>query len=320
MKINETTRAERLYKLFIYLVLGILALLILIPVLWVVMASVKETVEHYGSPWQQRFYQPAVLEDCVIESTVTVDTMGDCELVVNNSTVDNGAFITDVIYVDDCFTGITIDGKETVYTQAAFDAAEKAGKTVYLIGNDTGIVYDLKNNQADGLTVIGLGDDVKLVNNTQYASGSAIGAIWQEIKLENVTITNTVYTMADGGKSTFKNVNFAAGFRQGYGTGVTFDGCTFGSNSEGYALHFQTDSASAGGLITLTQCEFEGGKVHLGGKRAYAFTNCDFAAGTDFQVWSNVTLEGCTVDGVAVTSANASALFPQLDLTKVTIL
>ena len=51
MKLNETTRAERLYKIFIYLVLGILALLILIPVLWVVMASVKETVEHYGSPW-----------------------------------------------------------------------------------------------------------------------------------------------------------------------------------------------------------------------------------------------------------------------------
>ena len=48
---NEINRAERLYKIFIYLVLSILALLILIPVLWVVMASVKETVEHYGSPW-----------------------------------------------------------------------------------------------------------------------------------------------------------------------------------------------------------------------------------------------------------------------------
>ena len=51
MRLNEITRAERLYKIFIYLVLGILALLILVPVLWVVMASVKETVEHYGSPW-----------------------------------------------------------------------------------------------------------------------------------------------------------------------------------------------------------------------------------------------------------------------------
>ena len=47
----EVNRAERLYKIFIYLVLGILAVLILVPVLWVMMASVKETVEHYGSPW-----------------------------------------------------------------------------------------------------------------------------------------------------------------------------------------------------------------------------------------------------------------------------
>ena len=49
--VNEINRAERLYKLFIYLVLGLLAVLILVPVLWVMVASVKETVEHYGSPW-----------------------------------------------------------------------------------------------------------------------------------------------------------------------------------------------------------------------------------------------------------------------------
>ena len=42
MKLNkEIDRAERLYKLFIYLVLGILAVLILVPVLWVMVASVK---------------------------------------------------------------------------------------------------------------------------------------------------------------------------------------------------------------------------------------------------------------------------------------
>ena len=41
----------KLYKAFVYLVLGLLAVLILVPVLWVVMASVKETSEHYGSPW-----------------------------------------------------------------------------------------------------------------------------------------------------------------------------------------------------------------------------------------------------------------------------
>ena len=50
-KENELNRGDRLYKIFIYLVLGLLALLILVPVLWVMVASVKETVEHYGSPW-----------------------------------------------------------------------------------------------------------------------------------------------------------------------------------------------------------------------------------------------------------------------------
>lgn len=48
---KEVSTGERLYKIFIYLVLGILAVLILIPVAWVFMASVKETSEHYGSPW-----------------------------------------------------------------------------------------------------------------------------------------------------------------------------------------------------------------------------------------------------------------------------
>ena len=53
MKLNDENRGERLYKIFIYVVLGILAvlILILIPVLWVMVASVKETSEHYGSPW-----------------------------------------------------------------------------------------------------------------------------------------------------------------------------------------------------------------------------------------------------------------------------
>ena len=50
-KENELVRSDRLYKIFIYLVLGLLAILILVPVLWVMVASVKETVEHYGSPW-----------------------------------------------------------------------------------------------------------------------------------------------------------------------------------------------------------------------------------------------------------------------------
>ena len=49
--VNDINRTERLYKFFIYLVLGILAVLILVPVAWVMMASLKPTIEHYGSPW-----------------------------------------------------------------------------------------------------------------------------------------------------------------------------------------------------------------------------------------------------------------------------
>ena len=41
----------KLYKIFVYTALIGLTFLILVPVLWVVMASVKETAEHYGNPW-----------------------------------------------------------------------------------------------------------------------------------------------------------------------------------------------------------------------------------------------------------------------------
>ncbi|MCI6004091.1 MAG: carbohydrate ABC transporter permease [Blautia sp.] len=42
---------ERLYKMFIYVILGILAISILVPVAWVFMASIKENSEFYGNPW-----------------------------------------------------------------------------------------------------------------------------------------------------------------------------------------------------------------------------------------------------------------------------
>ena len=48
---NEVNTGDRLYKAFVYVVLILLAVLILIPVLWVMVASVKATPEHYGSPW-----------------------------------------------------------------------------------------------------------------------------------------------------------------------------------------------------------------------------------------------------------------------------
>ena len=48
---NKLSTSEVLYKGLIYLVLGVLAVVILVPVVWVMVASVKETAEHYGSPW-----------------------------------------------------------------------------------------------------------------------------------------------------------------------------------------------------------------------------------------------------------------------------
>ena len=48
---KEVSKGERLYKAFIYVCLGILAILILVPVVWAFVASVKATPEHYGSPW-----------------------------------------------------------------------------------------------------------------------------------------------------------------------------------------------------------------------------------------------------------------------------
>lgn len=47
----QSEKKERLYKAFVYLSLGALAVLILVPVAWVFLASVKETAEHYGNPW-----------------------------------------------------------------------------------------------------------------------------------------------------------------------------------------------------------------------------------------------------------------------------
>lgn len=42
---------ERIYKIFIYVVLVALAVCILVPVAWVFMASIKQNSEFYGNPW-----------------------------------------------------------------------------------------------------------------------------------------------------------------------------------------------------------------------------------------------------------------------------
>lgn len=42
---------DRLYKFFIYFVLIMLAITIIVPVVWVFMASIKQNSEFYGNPW-----------------------------------------------------------------------------------------------------------------------------------------------------------------------------------------------------------------------------------------------------------------------------
>ncbi|WP_438348163.1 carbohydrate ABC transporter permease [Paenibacillus sp. FA6] len=61
MKNNKLTQrglSDRLYKSFIYIVLIALAIIIIIPVAWAFMASVKQDMEFYGNPWvlPQGFY------------------------------------------------------------------------------------------------------------------------------------------------------------------------------------------------------------------------------------------------------------------------
>ena len=48
---KEKSAGERIYKIFIYVVLVALAVCILVPVAWVFMASIKENSEFYGNPW-----------------------------------------------------------------------------------------------------------------------------------------------------------------------------------------------------------------------------------------------------------------------------
>ena len=49
--VKKQTSGERLYKVFIYLVLCLLAISIIVPVAWVFLASIKENSEFYGNPW-----------------------------------------------------------------------------------------------------------------------------------------------------------------------------------------------------------------------------------------------------------------------------
>lgn len=51
MKQRGKSTGERVYKIFIYVALITLAVMIIVPVAWVFMASIKENSEFYGNPW-----------------------------------------------------------------------------------------------------------------------------------------------------------------------------------------------------------------------------------------------------------------------------
>ena len=48
---NKKANGSRLYKIFIYVALITLATVILVPVIWVFLASIKQNSEFYGNPW-----------------------------------------------------------------------------------------------------------------------------------------------------------------------------------------------------------------------------------------------------------------------------
>ena len=51
MEKRKNHSSDKLYRAFIYLVLILLAVSIIVPVLWVFMASIKQNSEFYGNPW-----------------------------------------------------------------------------------------------------------------------------------------------------------------------------------------------------------------------------------------------------------------------------
>ena len=49
--VKSSSKGDRVYKVFIYVVLIAIAITIIVPVAWVFMASIKENSEFYQNPW-----------------------------------------------------------------------------------------------------------------------------------------------------------------------------------------------------------------------------------------------------------------------------
>ncbi len=73
MKKNKSKKEFNIYKLFIYVALISLAITIIIPVLWVFMASVKDNQEFYQNPWQL----PKGLKFSNFKEAIVIANMGE---------------------------------------------------------------------------------------------------------------------------------------------------------------------------------------------------------------------------------------------------
>ena len=176
-------------------------------------------------------------------------------------------------------TGVNVKYGQTI---------DGGGHTLDIKG--AGGTWDSGINTTGGLikniTVTGSFRGIFINHNSTYS---------ETVKLDNVTINGTVYTIScdQGMNQNFEAVNSKfygwTSYAATIGT-AKFDGCTFGEGS-GYAY-----------------C------------RPYApteFVNCTFEAGYTMDPRAAVTFENCTFDGVAITADNLSDLVT--DTTKVTL-
>ncbi len=70
---KKNKKALDLYKIFIYIALLTLAITIIVPVLWVFMASVKDNSEFYGNPW----VLPKGLKFSNFKEAIVIANMGE---------------------------------------------------------------------------------------------------------------------------------------------------------------------------------------------------------------------------------------------------
>lgn len=200
----------------------------------------------------------------------------------------------------------------TVSSQAEFTAAvanAKAGDVILLSTGE----YDLKNNVKEGVKLLGVGD-VKMAHTGTFANNSGTpGPIRMNMTFEDITFTDVIHLREKGVNSTFINVTFESGIRQGIAGNSTFRNCTFYDNVEGYALHlYEAKNAT----MTLENCTFVEGVVHIGGAtNTINFNDCTFSGnkgaytGTDgyIALWTNANFSGCDfADGVVINQRSSS--------------